>query len=270
MSNLADQWSAGSTYELFMGRWSRELAREFVSWLSAPPGLHWLDVGCGTGALTDAICSSAQPQTVTACDPARPFVEYARGHSRDARVSFVVADAETFPLRPDGYESIASLLALNFFPNPDAALARMREAARPDSVISACVWDYRGGMQFLRYFWDAAVALDSTASRYDEGVRFPICQPEELRALFRRAGLADIRCEAIDIVTEFAGFTDYWQPFLGGTGPGPSFVASLEAVERDRLCRKLESVLPVGPDGGLPLRARAWAVRGVTPRSGAA
>lgn len=45
----------GMAYDALMGRWSRSLASRFVAWLSAPPNQRWLDVGCGTGALTAAI-----------------------------------------------------------------------------------------------------------------------------------------------------------------------------------------------------------------------
>ncbi len=246
-----------------MGRWSRELAREFVLWLQVPNGLHWLEIGCGTGALTSAICAYADPASVVACDPAEPFIEYARSHGHDRRVSFVVAGADEFPTRVDGYDSITSLLALNFFPDPESALDRMCSATAGMGVISACVWDYANGMQLLRYFWDSAIEISPAADQYDEGVRFPVCNPEKLSELFRGAGLADIRCEPIDIDTEFATFDDYWTPFLGGAGPAPSFVASLDMNYRAALRRKLETTLPVGSNGRIALRARAWAIRGL-------
>ena len=47
-----DTWAAGERYEPYVGRWSRAVAREFVSGLALPAGSDWLDVGCGTGALT--------------------------------------------------------------------------------------------------------------------------------------------------------------------------------------------------------------------------
>jgi len=114
-----------------MGRWSRQLAPQSVSWLRIPASVHWLDVGCGTGALTNAICSLACPASVLGCDPAEPFIEYARRHSQDVRASFVVAGAGGFPSRPDGYGSVTSLLALNFFPDPEAAVHEMRSLTAP-------------------------------------------------------------------------------------------------------------------------------------------
>jgi trans-aconitate methyltransferase len=262
----SDQWAAGATYEQFMGRWSRQLARELVDWLHPTTGLHWLDLGCGTGSLTSAICERGNPASVTACDPAAPFIEYAAQHVRDPRARFVTASATDFPLRDGGYDAIASLLALNFIPDPKAALNRMQLAAAPGGTIAASVWDYAEGMQFLRYFWDAAIEVEPLAREMDEGTRFPICNPEALTAFFQEAGLSDVRCDPIEIVTGFANFDDYWAPMLGGTGPAPALVNSLSAEKQEELRSRLETTLPLTSAGEIDLRARAWAVRGTTPR----
>lgn len=262
MSKVHDRWAAGSAYEDFMGRWSRQLAPPFVSWLRIASGLHWLDVGCGTGALADAICRHAAPASVLACDPAEPFIQYARERSQDVRASFVVAGVGSLPRLPSGYGSVTSLLALNFVPDAGAAVREMRSLTAAQGTVSACVWDYRGGMEFLRYFWDTVVAADSTARALDEGERFSLCCPDALVDVFRAGGLSDVRCEAIEIPTVFTSFADYWQPLLGGTGPAPSYVASLDADRRTTLARMLERGLPRGTGGTIALIARAWAVRG--------
>jgi SAM-dependent methyltransferase len=262
-SEARDRWAAGSTYEDFMGRWSRQLAQRFVSWLRIPDGVHWLDVGCGTGAMTSAICTNASPASVIGCDPSAPFIEYAGTHAQDALSSFVVAGDDGLPSRPGGFGSVTSLLALNFFPDAAGAVRDMRARTTARGVVSACVWDYAEGMQFLRYFWDAAVSIDPAASALDEGRRFPICRPAALVDLFDAGGLSDVRCEAIETPTEFASFEDYWRPLLGGTGPAPSYVASLDAERRSELSRKLEELLVRTRAGPIALTARAWAIRGV-------
>jgi precorrin-6B methylase 2 len=43
-----------------MGRWSRPVAEAALAWLAPSPGLTWLDVGCGTGALTEAILGASK------------------------------------------------------------------------------------------------------------------------------------------------------------------------------------------------------------------
>src|SRR5262249_2660333 len=152
---------------------------------------------------TNAICSRADPASVVGCDPAEPFITFARHHSRDARMSFVTAGVGALPCRAGGYGSVSSLLALNFFPNPEVAVQVMRLVAAPQGTVSACVWDYSRGMAFLRLFWDAAAAVEPAARDLDEGKRFPLCHPDVLTRLFRSANPIDVRCDAIEIPTIF-------------------------------------------------------------------
>jgi len=263
MPDVSDKWAVGETYENFMGRWSRLLASRFVSWLPVRPTAHWLDVGCGTGALANAVCAGAHPASVLACDPSEPFVGYARQHQVDPRVSFVVAGSGQLPTRPGGFDSVTSLLALNFFPGPGAAIEEMRRITAVKGLISACVWDYAGRMEFLRRFWDSVAAVDPNAAELDEGRRFPVCRPDALETLFRRGGLGDVVCESIEIPTRFSTFAEFWAPLLGGTGPAPSYVASLESGRREALAAHLDCSLPREADGGISVVARAWVVRGV-------
>jgi len=260
MTSIPDSWAAGATYEDFMGRWSRQLAPGFVAWLDLATGAHWLDVGCGTGAMTTAIARHADPGSVTGCDPAEALIAYARAHAADPRIAYQVAGAGGLPSRPGGYDGVTSLFALNFFPEPAAAVHEMASLAAPGGVVSACVWDYAGGMEFLRIFWDAAAALDPDALQYDEGRRFPLCQPAALVDLFRGARLHGVHCDPIVTGTRFTDFEDYWRPLLGGVGPAPSYVAALDPKRRAALAARLQQRLGPGPE--IALTARAWAIRG--------
>jgi SAM-dependent methyltransferase len=264
-SSLDDKWVTGDSYEEFMGRWSRRLAERFVRWLGADPGLSWLDVGCGTGALASAICSHADPSSVVACDPSEPFVEQTRRRIGDPRVSVAVAAAGNLPRNPGGFDRVVSGLVLNFLSDPLQAVREMRACARPEGVVAGYVWDYAGRMEFLRLFWDEAVALDSTAQDMDEGVRFPMCRRDALESIFRDAGMRDVESDAVEIPTRFEVFSDYWQPFLGGTGPAPSYVDSLSEKKRAELRGRLERRLTSGLEGVIDLVARAWVVRGTAP-----
>ena len=263
MPDASDRWAAGATYEQFMGRWSRRLAPLFVSWLPVRPQADWLDVGCGTGALSEAICSRTSPASVMACDPSEPFIQHAREHHTNPRLCFVVAGIGNLPTRPGGFDSVTSALALNFMPEAEAAIEEMRRTAARGGLVSACVWDYAGRMEFLRRFWDCASALDPNARDLDEGVRFPICKREALEKAFLDGRLGQVVCGALEITTRFSSFADFWAPFLGGTGPAPSYVATLGPDQRAALAMSLERVLPREPDGAISLVARAWAVRGV-------
>lgn len=256
-----DRWESARAYERFMGRWSRELARSFVSWLEVPPNSHWLEVGCGTGALTSAIVEVGHPASVVATDASEQFIGHARAALPDQRVRFLAVRSDQLPSRASGYDVIASSLVLNFLPDPTAALRQMRTLAADDGIVAACVWDYAEGMQFLRRFWDAAVELDPAARQYDEGKRFPICSPSALEAAFRDAGFSSTRVEGLEVETRFENFEDYWVPFVGGPGPAPGYLSSLPAERRQDLQSRLAATLPRERDGSVALTARAWAVR---------
>jgi SAM-dependent methyltransferase len=218
-----------------------------------------LDVGCGTGALTAAILARGGPAKVVGVDPSGDYVTWARAHVEDDRARFVVADAAHLP--PDVADVVVSGLALNFMPDSRAALAAMR-ARVPQGIVAAYVWDYAGGMEVIRRFWDAAVQLDPTAGPLDEGVRFPICNPDRLDSLWRATGFTDVVSRPIDVPAVFLDFDDYWTPFLGGQGPAPGYAMSLDPQRRAALRDRIRSDLPTSDDGSISLIARAWAVRG--------
>lgn len=257
-----DVWEIGGAYESFMGRWSRLVAVEFLQWLSVPAGSSWLDVGCGTGILSQAILESANPGKVRGIDQAPGLISFAKEHVRDPRATFDVELADAHMSGRDTYDAVVSGLVLNFIPNADQAVSEMRRATNHGGVVAAYVWDYAGRMQLLRYFWDAAVVLDSHAAALDEGRRFPLCSPEILRDLFIGQGLKSVDVESIDIQTHFGDFQDFWTPFLSGQGPAPSYVATLNAEQQSLLRELIRSALPVSAQGAIDLMARAWAVRG--------
>ncbi len=257
-----DVWASGAAYEPYVGRWSRLVAREFLSWLAAPPGRQWLDVGSGTGALAQTILEVASPQKVEGIDQSEGYVGFARQQVVDPRVSFQVGDAQALPFDNATFDMAVSGLVVNFVPQPDRMAAEMKRVTRPGGQAAAYVWDHAGEMQFMRYFWNAVSELDPAAKKLDEGVRFALCKPEPLAALFNAAGLKDVQTRAIDIPTVFRNFDDYWSPFLGGQGPAPTYVTSLTEEGRTALRERIRSTLPFSPDGAIHLIARAWAVRG--------
>ena len=255
-------WAVGDAYEAYVGRWSRLVAAEFVRRLGRPAGARWLDVGCGTGALTSTVLALADPVEVVGVDPSEGFLADARARLDDPRASFRSADARDLPFADGSFDVVVSGLALNFVPDQERAAAELARVAAPGGLVAAYVWDYAEGMGLMRWFWDTAAAVDPAAANLEEGLRFPTCRPEPLRAIWTGARLTGVAVEPIDVPTVFADFDDYWRPFLGGQGPAPGYVASLADERRDALRDRLGERLPTEPDGTIRLTARAWSVRG--------
>jgi SAM-dependent methyltransferase len=228
-------------------------------------GSQWLDVGCGTGALSEAILRETAPSRVKGIDRSDDYIAYIRKQILDNRARFEVGDAQAVRDDTASYDAVVSGLMLNFIPRPDRTVSEMTRVAKSDGIVAAYVWDYAGKMQMLRHFWNAAAALDPSAIDLDEGRRFPLCQPKPLMELFQSVGLRKVEVQAIDISTDFSDFDDYWSPFLGGQGPAPSYAMSLSEERRVALRERIRAGLPFALDGSIPLVARAWAVRGVRP-----
>jgi len=259
-----DAWQAGDSYDAYMGRWSRQVAPRFLDWLHLPAGLQWLEVGCGTGALSSAIVTQCQPGTLLAIDASEGFLARARTNLPDPRVRFEVGDAQALAAETGSRDVVVSALVLNFVPRRETMLAEMTRVARPGGTVGFYVWDYPGGgVQFMRAFWDAATSLDPGALDLTEGRRFPYCTPEGLIALAKDAGLTSIDCAPIEVPTVFRDFEDYWNPFTLGAGPAPGYCASLDPAARERLKEKLQRTLPRREDGAIPLMVRAWAVKAI-------
>ncbi len=260
----SEEWAGGALYEQYMGRWSRLVAAEFMRWLDPPDGLRWVDVGCGSGALCSALIACCEPLEVLGVDPAQAFVEYARLILPDARVQFKTGSATSIPAADHKYGGVVSGLVFNFLPDPVAALEEVKRIATPGARVAIYVWDYAERMEWLRYFWDAAIAVNSSALEADEGPRFPLCRPQALHALFTGAGFSHVIAGSVEANARFVDFSDYWHPFVaGGRFPSPAYLYTRPLDEREAIRSHLERVLPRQTDGSIILAMRAWCVQGI-------
>lgn len=260
MTVVEDRWEQGDAYERYIGRWSRPIAAEFLTLLDAPRGIRWLDVGCGTGALSAAIVDRWAPTSVLGIDPSAGFLAAARARLGDA-VVLRQGDAGHLQLEDASVDAVVCGLVLNFVPDAAAALSEMVRVTAPGGRLAAYVWDYGDGMQVIHEFWQAAIEIDPDAAALDEAVRFPLCSPGPLAELFSRATGDEAVVAAIDAHARFTDFDDYWDPFLAGQGPAPSYLAMLDRPHRTALRERLRERLPRESDGSIVLSTRAWTVR---------
>jgi SAM-dependent methyltransferase len=255
-----DAWSAGQNYEHYMGRWSRQMALEFLRWLTPPRRAAWLEIGCGTGALTATLIAECNPKSILAVEPSKDFIAYARSMVPDKRVTFEIGDAGKLPAQDGTMDIVTSALVFNFIPDKLAALAEMKRVLKPSGFLSFYVWDYPGGgMGFIDEFWKAAAEVDDKALALDEAKRFPFCTADGLAALCRDAGLRSPAVDPLEIETVFPDFDAFWRPFTLGAGPAPGYCMALPEDQRERL--KAILIRNLGAEGQIRLVGRAFAVK---------
>ena len=263
----AKMFAASAGYERFMGRWSRLLAPAYITFAGVKDGDRVLDVGTGTGSVAAAVEASMPASEIVGVDPSEGFIVYAQKNAKSARAHFEVGDAQALTFRDASFDSTLALLVMNFVPDHNKAIAEMRRVTRTQGNVSACVWDYDAGMQMLRFFWDEAVAFDPAIEPKDER-HMKLSRQGQLGDLWTKAGLINVREDALVIDQAYSSFNDYWEPFTKGAGPGGAYVVSLSEDRRQQLeARMRKRLLGDRQDGPFTLKARAWCVRGEVPKT---
>ena len=250
-------------YNGYIGRWSKLIAGEFIDWLHIPTEQSWLDVGAGTGILTQQILQQASPKKIIGIDLSEAYIECAQQDVVDTRVEFKVIDVGVLASASLEFDVAVAGLVLNFVPSPEQTLQSMKQLVKPGGTVAVYVWDYAGRMEIMRQFWDAAINIDPSAVAMDSGKQFPICNPDNLRALFETIQLGNVEIIPIDAQAQFKNFDDYWLPFLGAQGSVSKYLLSLDEDAKHALKAQLRKQLPINNDGTIDLTARAWAIKGM-------
>ena len=249
---------SGDAYDNFMGRYARELAPVFADFAGVRSGTA-LDVGCGSGILTEELASRLGAENVAAADPS-PLVTPAASRVPGADVR--KAAAEALPWPEASFDAALAQLVLHFLEDPVAGLVEMRRVTRPGGVVAASSWNF-GEMLLLATFWKAARSVVPAAPA-------ETLEMESLDAfadLARQAGLSEVHGQALDVSTRYESFDELWGSFQHSVGPAGQFCASLDPQTRDAI--RDEYQRRVGePDGSFTLTAQAWALRGRVPESG--
>jgi SAM-dependent methyltransferase len=251
---------AGTSYDSFMGRYSLPLAKQFADAAGVAAGQTAVDVGCGPGALTGELVARLGAASVYACDPSPPFCDECA--SRYPGIVVKQGRAEKIPFETQVADLAMAQLVLHFVSKPEAAAREMARVVRPGGSVAACVWDFDGGMEMLRAFWDAALSIDPDAP--DEARMLRFGRPGEIAELFAAAQLVHIEESTLSVASSYSSFDELWNGFMAGVGPAGSYCVSLSDGERDRLRGVLFTRLG-SPSGSFTLGAVARCAVGRAP-----
>jgi ubiquinone/menaquinone biosynthesis C-methylase UbiE len=262
MADSKGFFTDGAAYERMMGRWSRAAGDVFLDWVAVPPGLNWLDVGCGTGAFSELVLDRCRPHTLVAIDPSEDQIAYARTRPAAARLQFQVGNAESLPFADAGFDIATMALVITFIPDPAKALGELTRVVKPGGTIATYVWDFLNGgspQQPLREAVEAmGVAVPPTVGHTNS-------TRQRLDEIFKAASLVQVATRLIEIEVSYPDFATYWS---SQTALANSIVQHLRAmkdpdVERVKAC--LRKQVPTDPAGRIAYKAWASAARGCVP-----
>lgn len=243
----------GDAYDDFMGRYSVRLAPLFAEFAGVREGQRVLDVGAGTGALTQELLS--RDANVVAVEPSPEFADTLR--TRFPGIDVLEAPAEKLPLEDDGFDVALAQLVVAFMADAPTA---MRELGRVARRIAICMWGLEDVQMFAAIGRTARVV--GSGSTEQGARRFRTAQ--ELRDLLAGAGLANVETGELDVTASYSGFEEFWRALGRQVGPAGAWLHELDeerrALAHDELHRQLGS-----PSGPFDLDARAFAVRATRP-----
>lgn len=177
LSKVYDTWLR----DLF---WNEEMRSYGLKMAGLRAGMEVLDVGCGTGFLSEGILEVTP--TVWGLDITPEQLQRAR---KKLPIPLVRGDAENLPFSSERFDAVLSSGSIEYWPDPGQALREMHRVLRPGGVAMV------GGPtrpQDRLY----RLLADNMMLFYDE---------EEAVAMFEEAGFRDIR----------VGFTGpRWKPDL--------------------------------------------------------
>jgi SAM-dependent methyltransferase len=246
---------AAESYDCFMGRYSAQLAAQMSDLAGVRAGQRVLDVGSGTGMLTDELLR--RTENVSAIDPSEPFV--AALTKRHPEVNVRLGAAEELPYGDGAFDAALAQLVVHFMSDPVRGLAEMARVTRDGGVVAACVWDHAGGQTPVAPFWQAARELDPDV--HDEG-DLAGGRAGHLTELFEAAGLRDVEETSLPVRGEHATFEEWWEPFTLGVGPAGTHYQQLPPEQQQAIEQRCRELLPPP----IRLETRAWAARGIPSR----
>jgi ubiquinone/menaquinone biosynthesis C-methylase UbiE len=262
MAEMTSFFTDGAAYERFMGRWSRAAGEVFIDWLSVPPGLLWLDVGCGTGVFTELVLDRCAPKAISAIDPAEDQIAYAGRRLAATQATFRVGDAQSLPYADGMFDVAAMALVIVFVPNPAKAVGEMMRVVKPGGTVATYMWDILGKGFTQQPLIDALEAMNVKAPTLPGHVNSRL---DNLKGFFETSGLTEITTRTIDIEVSYANFDDYWSSQTGLHNPTVQSIRKMTGSDVERLKASLRERLSTDGDRRIAYPARANAIKGRVP-----
>jgi MPBQ/MSBQ methyltransferase len=185
------------------------------------PDLDVVDVGAGTGFTTTGIVGSVAPERVTMIDQSPHQLARARRKRALDAVAKRIGDAEDLPLETDSVDRYVSAGSIEYWPDPQRAIAEAYRVLRPGGV-ALVIGPLRRTHPLARRLSDAWMLFPAG---------------EEYTAWMERAGFTELRRVAVGPPWWRAEWDDYGVAIAGvkpaaGASPAAAGAAAAALTRR--------------------------------------
>jgi SAM-dependent methyltransferase len=197
--------------------------------LAPEPGDRWLDLACGTGAISERAAGAGA--SVTGIDLAPVLIETAKERADELglEIEYRVGDAENLDLPDAGFDKVSSTVGIMFAPDHEAAAKELARVTVPGGRIALANWTPTGGLGRLFKVMAPYQPAPPPSSPFDWG------DESKVRELLGDS--FDLEVEERVSPMRIASGEDYWDLFSTSYGPTKTLADSLgdrrEDLHRD-------------------------------------
>ncbi len=231
MRHAWDAFAAG--YDEVVTPFSMRVAVDALRQVDVRPGMRFLDVAAGGGALS--LPAARLGAQVLATDFSPAMVERLAARAREEGLSNLesrVMDGHGLELEDDTFDVSGSQFGIMLFPDRPRALRELARVTRPGGRALMVVFGAPSKVEAFAFFFGALrTAVPGWAPPRDSPL-FSLQDPEQLRREMAAAGLEEVRVETADHGLEVRSAAHLWDMLTSATPPLGALVAGLTEEQR--------------------------------------
>jgi ubiquinone/menaquinone biosynthesis C-methylase UbiE len=240
---LATVYGHGAeTYDALWSPVIRPAAVDVVNGMELEETTRVLDVGAGTGALTDALRTAAPAASIVSIDPASAMLRVARERWR---VTAINADASALPCARSSVDAVLLAYVLFHLLDPSAGLREAARVVRRGGRVGTVTWASESPPDAAKVWEQALDELDAPRLPA-HGNHDGLDTADDISALLDGAGLCPVQVWIHEIEHTFTPGS-FWR-LRTGCGCNRARIAALDCATREQklpeIRRRLEQLAP--------------------------
>ena len=242
MRDAWDQFAAG--YDEAVTPFSMRIAEDALQRVGLRPGMRFLDVAAGGGALS--IPAARLGAQVLATDFSAAMVGRLRARAREEGLSNLesrVMDGHHLELEDDTFDVAGSQFGIMLFPDRPRALGELARVTRPGGHALMVVFGPPRNVEAFAFFFGAMRAALPGFTPPQDSPLFSLRDPGALEGEMTDAGLQDVRVETVSHGMEIQSATHLWDLLTSAAPPIGTLVANLTEEQRAAVRQALEDLL---------------------------